>query len=71
MFGYFFLALLFGTFFPPGILLVASLTFFALLFEPLLALLTSACYSFTFASLNALSHSTLTFFFSSLEAFTH
>ena len=37
--------------FSPGILSVASLTFFALPFEPLLALLTSACRSFTFASL--------------------
>lgn len=72
MFGYFFLALLFGTFFPlENILLVASLTFFALLFEPLLALLTSACCSVTFVSLNAFSHFTLTFFFSSLEALTH
>lgn len=37
--------------FPPGILSVASLTFFALLFKPSLALLTFACCSFTFASL--------------------
>lgn len=37
--------------FPPGILSVASLTFFALLFEPLLALLSFACCSFAFASL--------------------
>lgn len=67
MFGYFFLALLFGTFFPPGILLVASLTFFALLFKPLLALLTSACCSFTYASLNGFFHFTLTFFFPCLR----
>lgn len=48
--GIFFSALLFGTF-SPRILSVASLTFFALLFEPSLALLTFACCSFTFASL--------------------
>lgn len=46
----FFPALLFGTF-SPGILSVASLTFFALLFRPSLALLTFACCSFTFASI--------------------
>lgn len=51
----------------PGILLVASLTFFALLFKPLLALLTSACCSPTFASVNIFSHFTLTFFFPHLR----
>lgn len=49
--GIFFFCITVWNFFPPGILSVASLTFFALLFEPSLALLTFACYSFTFASL--------------------
>lgn len=58
-------------FFPLEYFQFASLTFFALLFKPLLALLTFACCHLC-CSLTAFSHFTLTcLFFFSLEAFTH